>query len=185
MNQKISPARPAWVSNELFPFESNFFSTPSGHGMHFIDEGAGEPIVFLHGNPAWSFEFRHLVKDLRSRFRCIAPDHIGFGLSSRSDQRADYRPEVHASAVAGLLDHLDVQDMTLYLTDWGGPIGLDFARKHRIVITQRINYVRIVITNTWCWPVGRDPHYVGCSAHFFHVGEVGLGNISSNATIFS
>ena len=154
MGQKISPARPAWVSNELFPFESNFFSTPSGHGMHFIDEGAGEPIVFLHGNPAWSFEFRHLIKDLRSRFRCIAPDHIGFGLSSRSDQRADYRPEAHASAVAGLLDHLDVQDLTLYLTDWGGPIGLDFARKH----PQRVK--RIVITNTWCWPVGRDPHYV-------------------------
>lgn len=154
MGQKISPARPAWVSNELFPFESNFFSTPSGHGMHFIDEGAGEPIVFLHGNPGWSFEFRHLVKDLRSRFRCIAPDHIGFGLSSRSDQRADYRPEAHASAVAGLLDYLDVQDLTLYLTDWGGPIGLDFARKH----PQRVK--RIVITNTWCWPVGRDPHYV-------------------------
>ena len=78
MGQKISPARPAWVSNELFPFESNFFSTPSGHRMHFIDEGAGEPIVFLHGNPGWSFEFRHLVKDLRSRFRCIAPDPYRF-----------------------------------------------------------------------------------------------------------
>ena len=122
--------------------------------MHFIDEGAGEPIVFLHGNPTWSFEFRHLVRDLRSRFRCIAPDHIGFGLSSRSHQPADYRPEAHADAVAALLDHLDVQDLTLYLVDWGGPIGLDFARKH----PDRVK--RIVITNTWCWPVARDPHYI-------------------------
>ena len=122
--------------------------------MHFIDEGAGEPIVFLHGNPTWSFEFRHLVRDLRSRFRCIAPDHIGFGLSSRSRQPADYRPEAHADAVAALLDHLDVQDLTLYLVDWGGPIGLDFARKH----PDRVK--RIVITNTWCWPVARDPHYI-------------------------
>ena len=154
MNQRMAPARPAWVSDEIFPFESNFFTTPSGHEMHFIDEGAGEPIVFLHGNPTWSFEFRHLVRDLRSRFRCIAPDHIGFGLSSRSHQPADYRPEAHADAVAALLDHLDVQDLTLYLVDWGGPIGLDFARKH----PDRVK--RIVITNTWCWPVARDPHYI-------------------------
>ncbi|MCY4412193.1 MAG: alpha/beta fold hydrolase [Caldilineaceae bacterium] len=154
MSQRLPPTRPAWVSDEIFPFESNFFTTPSGHEMHFVDEGAGEPIVFLHGNPTWSFEFRHLVKDLRSQYRCIAPDHIGFGLSSRSHQHADYRPEAHASAVAALLDHLDVQDATLYLVDWGGPIGLDFARKH----PDRVR--RIVITNTWCWPVARDPHYV-------------------------
>ena len=154
MSQRMAPARPGWVSDEIFPFESNFFSTPSGHEMHFIDEGAGEPIVFLHGNPTWSFEFRHLIKDLRSRFRCIAPDHIGFGLSSRSHQPADYRPEAHADAVAALLDHLDVQDLTLYLVDWGGPIGLDFARKH----PDRVK--RIVITNTWCWPVARDLHYI-------------------------
>ena len=125
MNRNASPARPAWVANEIFPFESNFFTTPSGHAMHFIDEGVGEPIVFLHGNPAWSFEFRHLVKDLRSRFRCIAPDHIGFGLSSRSNQPADYRPEAHANAVAALLDHLDVQGRDplpdrLGRTDWIG-----------------------------------------------------------------
>ena len=154
MSQRLPPTRPAWVSDEIFPFESNFFTTPSGHEMHFVDEGAGEPIIFLHGNPTWSFEFRHLVKDLRTQYRCIAPDHIGFGLSSRSHQHADYRPEAHASAVAALLDHLDVQDATLYLVDWGGPIGLDFARKH----PDRVR--RIIITNTWCWPVARDPHYV-------------------------
>ena len=154
MSQRLPPTRPAWVSDEIFPFESNFFTTPSGHEMHFVDEGAGEPIVFLHGNPTWSFEFRHLVKDLRTQYRCIAPDHIGFGLSSRSHLHADYRPEAHASAVAALLDHLDVQDATLYLVDWGGPIGLDFARKH----PDRVR--RIVFTNTWCWPVARDPHYV-------------------------
>ena len=154
MSQDISTTRPAWVSDEMFPFESKFFTTRSGHEMHFIDEGVGEPIVFLHGNPAWSFEFRHLVKELRTQFRCIAPDHIGFGLSSRSNQHADYRPEAHANAVALLLNHLDVRDLTLFLTDWGGPIGLDFARKH----PERVK--RIVITNTWCWPVARDFHFV-------------------------
>ena len=91
MTPDTSPARPDWVSGEMFPFESRFFTTPSGQSMHFIDEGEGEPIVFVHGNPSWSFEFRHLVKGLRSEFRCIAPDHIGFGLSSRSNRSEDHR----------------------------------------------------------------------------------------------
>ena len=146
--------RPDWVSAELFPFESRFFTTPSGHRMHFVDEGAGDPIVFVHGNPSWSFEFRHLIEGLRSDFRCVALDHIGFGLSSHSDRGEDRRPQAHADAFATLIDHLELQDITLYLTDWGGPIGLDFARRH----TDRVK--RIVIANTWCWPVSRDPHFV-------------------------
>ncbi len=84
MDSGVSESRPDWVSDEMFPFESRFVDTPRGHVMHYVDEGAGAPIVFVHGNPAWSFEFRHLIDGLRSHFRCIAADHIGFGLSSRS-----------------------------------------------------------------------------------------------------
>ena len=129
-----SPAgvRPAWVSDEMFPFESRFVGTPRGHVMHYVDEGAGEPVVFVHGNPAWSFEFRHLIAGLRSEFRCVAPDHVGFGLSSRSDRKEDHHPQVHAEAFAALLDELELQNVTLFLTDWGGPIGLDFARRHPV-----------------------------------------------------
>ena len=145
--------RPAWVSDELFPFEARFFATPRGQVMHYVDEGSGEPVVFVHGNPAWSFEFRHLITGLRSEFRCVAPDHIGFGLSSRSDRKDDHHPAAHAEAFAALLDDLDLQDVTLYLTDWGGPIGLDFARRN----PDRVK--RLVVTNTWCWPVNRDPHF--------------------------
>ena len=87
------------------------------------------PIVFVHGNPAWSFEFRHPVRELRSEFRCVALDHIGFGLSSRSARREDHRPQSHAQRLAALLDHLDLRDITLFMNDWGGPIGLDFARR--------------------------------------------------------
>ena len=145
--------RPAWVSDELFPFESRFFTTPRGQTMHYVDEGSGEPVVFVHGNPAWSFEFRHLITGLRSEFRCVAPDHIGFGLSSRSDRKDDHHPAAHAEAFAALLDDLDLQEVTLYLTDWGGPIGLDFARRN----PDRVK--RLVVTNTWCWPVNRDPHF--------------------------
>ena len=121
--------------------------------MHFIDEGTGEPIVFVHGNPSWSFEFRHLVKGLRAEYRCIAPDHIGFGLSSRSKNSEDFRPQALARDFEAFLDHLGLRNITLYMTDWGGPIGLSFARAH----PDRVK--RIVIANTWCWPVSRDPHF--------------------------
>ena len=150
---RTTTVRPDWVSDAMYPFESRLFATPSGQRMHFVDEGEGEPIVFVHGNPAWSFEFRHLIAGLRSGFRCVAPDHIGFGLSSRSDRREDHHPQSHARRFAALLDHLDLRDMTLFMTDWGGPIGLDFARKQ----PDRVR--RIVIANTWCWPVGDDLHF--------------------------
>ncbi len=80
----------------MFPFESQFTHTPRGQQMHYVDEGAGEPIVFVHGNPAWSFEFRHLIAGLRTDFRCVAPDHIGFGLSTRSNRSEDHHPSAHA-----------------------------------------------------------------------------------------
>ena len=148
-----SGTRPDWVSNDLYPFESRFFDAPPNHRMHFVDEGAGEPLVFVHGNPAWSFEFRHLVEGLRSEFRCIAPDHVGFGLSSRSDRREDHHPESHAHRFAAFVDHLDLRDVTLFMTDWGGPIGLDFARR------QPDRVKRLVVANTWCWPVADDFHF--------------------------
>ena len=153
MNRIVPIVRPDWVSDDLYPFESRCFATPSGHRMHFVDEGEGDSIVFVHGNPTWSFEFRHLIRELRSEFRCVAPDHIGFGLSSRSDRREDHHPESHANRFAALLNHLDLRDLTLFMTDWGGPIGLDFARKH----PDRVR--RIVIANTWCWPVADDLHF--------------------------
>ena len=121
--------------------------------MHYVDEGAGEPIVFVHGNPAWSFEFRHLIEPLASEFRCIAPDHIGIGLSSRSDSSEDHHPAAHAAAFAALLSTLDLRHATLVMTDWGGPIGLDFARRFPDRVRQ------LVIANTWCWPVNRDFHF--------------------------
>ncbi len=145
--------RPDWVSDDLYPFESRFLAAPPDHRIHYIDEGAGDPLVFVHGNPAWSFEFRHVIRQLRAECRCVAPDHVGFGLSSRSARREDHHPESHARRFAALLDHLDLRDITLFMNDWGGPIGLDFARRH----PERIR--RLVIANSWCWPVGEDFHF--------------------------
>ena len=156
MSQSVAGSRPEWVSDTLYPFQSRYFPAPNGR-MHYLDEGSGAPIVFVHGNPSWSFEFRHLVGRLRDRFRCVAPDHLGFGLSARSDRPADHHPSSHAGNFAALMDHLDLQDVTLFLTDWGGPIGLDFARRH----PERVS--RIVIANTWAWPVNGDFHFISFS----------------------
>ena len=153
MDPSESSTRPDWVSDKLFPFESRFFTTPSGQRMHFVDEGGGDPIAFVHGNPSWCFEFRHLIRGLRSELRCVAADHIGFGLSSRSERQEDHRPQAHARAFVALVEHLDLRDLTLFLSDWGGPIGLDFARRH----PDRVK--RIVLANTWCWPVADDFHF--------------------------
>ncbi|MCY4390534.1 MAG: alpha/beta fold hydrolase [Chloroflexi bacterium] len=146
--------RPEWLSDESYPFEGQSFATSDGQELHYVDEGSGPAVVFVHGNPTWSFEFRHLIAGLRSEFRCIAADHVGFGLSSRSTRREDHHPRAHAKRLTELLEHLDVRDTTLFLTDWGGPIGLEFARRH----PERV--AKLVITNTWCWPVSRDPHYL-------------------------
>lgn len=122
--------------------------------MHYVDEGSGPVIVFLHGNPSWSFEFRHVIGELRRDFRCIALDHVGFGLSSRSERREDHHPKAHADRFSALMDHLDLNDATLYMSDWGGPIGLSFACNQ----PERVS--GLVVANTWCWPVGNDLHFV-------------------------
>ncbi len=154
MTLENEPTKPAWLSDNLFPFRSRWFTTPDGHRMHYVDEGTGPVIVFLHGNPSWSFEFRHPIGELSRDFRCIAPDHVGFGLSSRSEQREDHHPRAHADRFSALMSHLDLNDSTLYMSDWGGPIGLSFA------CDQPERVAGLVIANTWCWPVGSDLHFV-------------------------
>jgi haloalkane dehalogenase len=120
--------------------------------MSYVDEGAGEPIVMVHGNPTWSFVYRHLVTGLSDRYRCVAMDHLGFGLS---DKPADwtYQPQAHAANLRALLDTLDLEAITLVVQDWGGPIGLSYA----IERPERIK--RLVILNTWLWPVDDDWYY--------------------------
>ncbi len=149
--------RPGWVLNQLYPFASRYFAAPRGR-IHYVDEGEGAPLVFVHGNPSWSFEYRHLIESLRDDYRCIAPDHLGFGLSGRSSDAADFHPAAHAENFVALMDFLHLDKVTLAFSDWGGPIALDFARKH----PDRVS--GIVILNSWCWPVNNDRHFVRFSA---------------------
>ena len=105
-----------------YPFEGRVLTLPSGHRMHYLDEGTGPPLLMLHGNPTWSFYYRTLVLGLRDSYRCIAPDHLGCGLS---DKPADwsYGIAAHAANIGELISDLDLRDVTLVTHDWGGPIG--------------------------------------------------------------
>jgi haloalkane dehalogenase len=145
-------ARPAWVSPELYPFAPRFFETPIGR-MHYVDEGSGRPLVFVHGNPSWSFEFRKVIAALSGEFRCIAVDHLGFGLSDKNVPDAERHPQRHAARLRALLEHLDLSDVTLVLGDWGAAMGLDFVLAH----PDRVS--GLVFTNGWAWPVNGDLHF--------------------------
>jgi haloalkane dehalogenase len=108
----------------------------------------------VHGNPAWSFLYRDLVTQLSGRVRCVAPDHLGFGLSD-APFGWSYLPEDHAANLERLIDdELGLKDVTLVVQDWGGPIGLSYAVRHPE------NVAGLVILNTWAWPVDRDPYYI-------------------------
>ena len=141
-----------WLDRNEYPFQSKFFDLPMGR-LHYVDEGeSSHAIVMVHGNPAWSYTYRKLIKCLSNKYRCIALDHIGFGLSDKPIEW-DYLPENHATNFEKLLNHLDVQSITLIVGDWGGPIGLSYAVNHPDKIKT------IVITNTWMWSVKGIFHY--------------------------
>ena len=72
----------SWLNRDEYPFASHYFQTAAGR-LHYVDEGQGAPIVMVHGNPTWSFLYRHLIKQLRTDYRCVAVDHLGFGLSDK------------------------------------------------------------------------------------------------------
>jgi haloalkane dehalogenase len=135
------------VDPALYPFRSRWLDSSFGR-VHYIDEGEGAPILFLHGNPTWSFLYRGIVTRLRRRFRCVAVDYPGFGLSDRPPDYG-YTPREHAQVVGELVSELDLRDMTVMGQDWGGPIGMRVALDH-------VDRVRaLVMANTWYWPADR------------------------------
>ena len=118
--------------------------------MHYVDEGSGPPILFVHGTPTNSYEYRHLIAALSKRFRCIAPDHLGFGQSARPRSFA-YTPEAHAAVLNEFVERIGLNGITLVVHDFGGPIGLPLA----LGVNSRVN--RVVLMNTWAWPLDDDP----------------------------
>jgi pimeloyl-ACP methyl ester carboxylesterase len=126
-----------------YSFASHYLDR-HGLRLHYLDEGRGDPIVMLHGNPTWSYYYRNLVTALRDRFRCVVPDHIGCGLSDKPQPpRYDYSLHSRVDDLTALLDHLGVREnLTLVVHDWGGMIGMAWAARH----IEEVK--RLVVLNT-------------------------------------
>lgn len=135
----------------LYPFQSHWLDL-DGHRLHYLDEGSGEPLLLVHGNPTWSFCWRELVKGLRERYRLVVPDHIGCGLSDKPSPAAySYRLAQRVSDLTRLIEHLDLGRVTLVGHDWGGAIGMGAAAR----APQR--FARLVLLNTAAFRSQRCP----------------------------
>ncbi|MEX0873892.1 MAG: alpha/beta fold hydrolase [Actinomycetota bacterium] len=125
-----------------FPFAPNFSSAP-GFQMHYVDEGKGEPIVCLHGEPTWGYLYRNFIPPLARSHRVIVPDHMGFG-KSETPQDREYTAKTHVENLTGLFDDLNLSDITLVGQDWGGVFAGAYTVRH----PDRVK--RVFLMNTLC-----------------------------------
>jgi pimeloyl-ACP methyl ester carboxylesterase len=144
-----------WLDKSEYPFTSNFFDI-NGQKLHYIDEGKGEPVLFVHGTPSWSFDYRNLIKQLKENYRCVAVDHIGFGLSDKPEHY-DYSTQNHSKTLEKFVIEKQLDNINLVVHDFGGPIGLNFA----IQYPEKIK--NLVILNSWLWSNKNDPDFVKLS----------------------
>lgn len=135
----------SWVDRSLYPFDSKWFEVDH-KTLHYIDEGKGDPVVFVHGLPTWSFMYRDMIRGLTSNFRCIAVDNLGFGLSQKPST-VSYRPDKMAEYLSALIRDLELENVTLVVNGTGGPIGLSYALDHPH------NVRHLVLLNTFMWPL--------------------------------
>jgi haloalkane dehalogenase len=124
-----------------YPFAPHYVEQ-DGLRMHYLDEGAGVPILLLHGEPTWSFLYRKLIPSLSYDARCLAPDYFGFGRSDKPTDRAWYTYDRHFGSIGRLVQELDLRELTVVVQDWGGPIGF------RLCVTQPERIARLVVLNT-------------------------------------
>jgi haloalkane dehalogenase len=140
----------AWRS--LYPFLSNFFDC-RGARMHYVDEGppgAAQTLLLVHGNPTWSFHWREIIKAFRDRYRVVALDHIGCGLSDKPHGYS-YTLAEHVANLTALVEHLDLRQITLVGHDWGGAIGMGAAQS----VEDRVE--RVALLNTAAFRAPRIP----------------------------
>jgi len=124
-----------------YPFAPHY-RVWEGMRMHHLDEGSGEPILLLHGEPTWSYLYRRMIPVLAARFRVIAPDYLGFGRSDKPLRIEDYTYDLHSASIRALVEDLDLRHITVVVQDWGGPIGL------RVATELPDRFARLVVLNT-------------------------------------
>lgn len=132
-----------------FPFEPHYVEM-HGRRIHYVDEGAGAPVLCLHGEPTWSYLYRKMIPPLAARHRVLAMDFVGFGRSDKLTEMGDYSFELHADTLRGFVETLDLRAVTLVVHDWGGLIGLAVAAE------APDRFARLVIMNTFL-PAGTEP----------------------------
>jgi cis-3-alkyl-4-acyloxetan-2-one decarboxylase len=157
---------------DLYPFESRFL--PLGpHRLHYVDEGAGGPLLFVHGNPTWSFYWRNLIAGLRGDYRCVAVDHVGCGLSDKP-QDYNYTLAQRIDDLVEVVQRLDLTHATLVAHDWGGAIGVGTVQR----LPER--FARIVLFNTAAFPPPFVPWRIAaCRLPF--VGTLALRGLNAFA----
>lgn len=147
-SERVAPPGPNGmafdVPRAVFDVDHKFLDMPDGARIHYVDEGRGETLLFLHGNPAWLFQWRDLIVGLRGSFRCVALDYPGFGLST-APAAYGFTALEQSRVVEAFIDRLGLRDVTLVMQDWGGPIGLGLAGRRPELVR------RVILGNTWAW----------------------------------
>src|SRR5262249_5013875 len=141
--------RPAWLSRSLFPFQSRFVAVEETR-FHYIDEGRGPTLLFLHGGPMSSFMWRHTLGALREKYRCVAVDLPGLGPSKTALVRGECFARM-ADSLQGFVRALGLERFTMIVHATGAPSGLEVAVRER----ERLS--GLAISNTFAWPLVRDP----------------------------
>lgn len=142
-------ARPAWIAKSIFPFRSRFVSIRDAK-LHYADEGTGPTLLFLHGSPMWSFMFRHSIETLQSRFRCVALDMPGLGLSTAPIPKGQAF-ESNAGYYRDFVRRLDLRAIVVVAHATAGPSAV------RMAIDERERIAGMVITNSFAWPMNSFP----------------------------
>src|SRR5262245_9953138 len=145
---EVPQALPFDVPQALFPVQHRFLDL-DGARIHYVDEGAGDTLLLLHGNPSWSFLYRKIIAALRSEFRCVALDFPGYGMSDAAVGYG-FTPGEHSDVLERFVERLGLQDLTMMVQDWGGPIGLGLAGRRPELVR------RLIIGNTFAWPLSGE-----------------------------
>jgi pimeloyl-ACP methyl ester carboxylesterase len=160
------------VPRALFDVDHRFVDLPIGARVHYVDEGEGETLLFLHGNPSWSFQWRDLIRGLRGSYRCVALDYPGFGLSE-APAGFGFTPREESLVVEEFVDRLGLRDLTLVMQDWGGPIGIGLAERRPELVR------RVVLGSTWAWTTSKgEPRGIFSAVAGGPIGEFAQVNFN-------
>lgn len=170
------------ISKAVYPFQGKYLDL-TDIKIHYLDEGTGNPVVMLHGNPAWSIYYRNLVGALKNNFRCIVPDYVGCGFSDKpDDENYEYSLDQRITDLEMLLQYLKLdKNITLVMHDWGAMIGMGYALRHPKSIKK------LVIMNSFAFTIPEDKK-LPMSMRFFrntHIGSAFLRHFNIFTSIYS